>query len=341
MTRGTEYNWAPGFEVAENDLADQYERGLVGCLAEPEEDERLDEVIRDGGGDPNGGDVATSYGFHGMGDGELILPYLHVTKAYPNCWPGKAQQVGDCTSQSTRSACLLSLVCEVASRTLDEISGKLEQLPDPPPSQRAIGSTVMASESAYWWRGRSGHGWSSSAAARVILTKSGAVLRRDYPGHFDLSEYSGKAASRYGADPPPASWVEISNDHLFRTATRCSVDEMPAFLAKGFGISSDGSEGFARSVGADLTARRSGSWAHALAIIGADLRGREPLFLIQNSWGNYLKYEAGRKIPGTNYEIPRGSFFARASDIRNRRNICLSAANGWQRNAIDLTPGFK
>ena len=335
-----EYNWAPGFEVQEDDLADQYESGLVGCMREPEEDEHLDEVIRDGGGDPHGGDVATSYGFYGMGEGELILPYLHVMKAYPNCWPGKAQTVGDCVSQATRSACLLSLVCEVESQTPDAVTGKLEQLPDPPPSQRAIGSTVLASESAYWWRGRSGHGWSSSAAARIILTKSGAVVRRDYPGHFDLTDYSGKMASRYGAEQPPDSWVEISNDHLFRTATRCSVEEMPAFLAKGFGISSDGSEGFARSVGADLEARRSGSWRHAMAVIGCDQRGPEPLFLIQNSWGNYLKYEAGRTIPGTSYQIPRGSFFARASDIKNRRNIVLSGANGWQRNSIDLTPGF-
>ena len=75
MSRSDEYNWAPGFEVREDDLADQYESGLVGCLHEPEEDEHLDEVIRDGGGDPNGGDVATSYGVHGMGEGELILPY--------------------------------------------------------------------------------------------------------------------------------------------------------------------------------------------------------------------------------------------------------------------------
>ena len=56
MSRSDEYNWAPGFEVREAALADQYESGLVGCLHEPEEDEHLDEVIRDGGGDPNGGD---------------------------------------------------------------------------------------------------------------------------------------------------------------------------------------------------------------------------------------------------------------------------------------------
>jgi hypothetical protein len=54
---------------------------------------------------------------------------------------------------------------------------------------------------------------------------------------------------------------------------------------------------------------------------------KEPLVLVQNSWGEWN--DGPRRTYGTNYNIPIGSFWARWSDIKNRSMIAFSGVNGW------------
>jgi hypothetical protein len=74
-------------------------------------------------------------------------------------------------------------------------------------------------------------------------------------------------------------------------------------------------------------------WAHALAYLGVDDRPEiierygEPLVLVQNSWGQWN--DGGRKILGTNINIPVGSFWAKWSDLKNRYMIAFSSVSGW------------
>jgi hypothetical protein len=51
---------------------------------------------------------------------------------------------------------------------------------------------------------------------------------------------------------------------------------------------------------------------------------KEPLALVQNSWGNWN--DGSRRIFGTKLDIPIGSFWARWSDIKNREMIAVSGA---------------
>ena len=86
-------------------------------------------------------------------------------------------------------------------------------------------------------------------------------------------------------------------------------------------------------------ARRDGKAAWCgNSIIGCDDRPetireyRDPLFLVQNSWGKWGR--GSRKIMGTQHEIPEGAFWARWSDIKNRTFIAIAGLNGWQRESI-------
>ena len=322
-----------------------YESGGEGVVFDPAEQERCLEGVAASGNNPNGAELAQELGFAGSFAGKLVTPFLHVQRAYPAAWPGPAQEVGDCVSHSARNAILGSLVCEVAAGLPDEESRKLERLPEV--SEIGERNGVLCSETHYWHRRKASHGWFIGAAARVILSKSGAVVRRDYPGEIDLTQYSGSMASRYGAQAPPDSIVEITNDHLFRTATEMQgVEEWRDYLGRGFFLGTDGSEGFSRRRDANGVSERSGSWSHSMACIGYDDREETHriygcgLALILNSWG--ARWISGpRRIRGTDIDIPEGSFWAKTSSFR-RRAVAFSGCNGWVRKALpDLSPGFK
>tara|TARA_Y100001973_G_C5209218_1_gene344304 strand:+ start:35679 stop:36695 length:1017 start_codon:yes stop_codon:yes gene_type:complete len=327
------------------EVPDAYDAGAEGVVFDETENEKFLEYVEVSGNSSSGETVAHSHGFAGEFQGKLVVPFLHVVEKYPSAWPGPPQRRGDCVSHCARSAMLGSLTLESVLGLPDEVSGRVEEAPDV--SSEAEAQGVLATESHYWWRGKNSDGWFIGAAAKVILSKSGAVLRRNYPTiGVDLTRYSAETAGRWGAKSPPESVREATNDNLFRTATQLDdVEEWRDFLGKGFFIGSDGSEGFSRSRDANGVARRKGSWSHSMAVIGYDDRPETHRLygcaaaLILNSWG---KFNTGpRRIHGTDIKIPEGSFWALTKDF-NRRAVAFSGANGWHRKSLpDLSPGFK
>jgi hypothetical protein len=311
-------------------VIDAYNRGFAGAIYDPASKERFAAEMPN----PNGEEVCHAYGFADTAAGKLVTPWVAVEKTYPGCWPASAQERGDCVSHSTRNAMLTTLVGEVVAGLPDAVSGKTEAAPEVSPEAQRDG--VLSTEAIYRNRGHRGDGWSCSAAARVAVQTTGAVLRRDYPGIADLTKYN----SRFAGGAAEASERDAFDDNKFREATEVSTFEsIRDLLNRGFGVSSCGSEGFADKRDENGVSRRSGSWAHAMAYIGADDRAEThskyggPLVLVLNSWGT--RWNSGpRTVRGTTLEIPPGSFWAKWSDLSRRDCYAIAGLNGWQRKEL-------
>jgi hypothetical protein len=160
-------------------------------------------------------------------------------------------------------------------------------------------------------------------------------IRKNYSDlNIDLTKYSGSLAGKWGSRTPPEEIKKVGQEHLIRTSTELhSFEEIRDYLANGYGINSCGGEGFSNTRDENGVARRSGSWAHSMAYIGADDRKEtkdkygSPLVLVMNSWG---KWNSGpRQILGTTENIPEGSFWAKWNDLKNRDQYAFSSAMGW------------
>jgi hypothetical protein len=260
----------------------------------------------------------------------------------------------NCVSWSTRNAALLTMVCDIVSGMPDEKTGKPEQKPDV--SAEGVADGVLSTEAFYWYRGYDGDGWFCPGAAQVATTKGGLVVRQKYP-FADLTSYSGRNAGLWGRRSPPAEVQDVTDDHLIHQATEArSFEAVRDLLYNGYGISSCGGEALEERRDENGVSRRKGSWAHAMAIIGADDRDvikqlyREPLVLDLNSWAKWNSgprdiYQSASLVPAYkkdlwiqagiinsstgNIMIPEGSCWVRWSEWSRREYIGFSGVNGW------------
>lgn len=324
-----------------------YEQGFAGATpSTPETKAEFEHAVVESGGVMEMGDAAQANGWAGSHEGKLVIPFVHVEKAYPGCWPGPAQQRGDCVSHGGKNARLLTVVCEVVAGLLDEISGKIEGFPAISPE--GIKNGGFSTEASYWFRGHGGDGWQCESDAAVAIKYAGAVVRKAYPeADIDLTRYSGSLAGRYGRSKPPANIADVLDNNLIRTAARVSgFDAIRDGLGNGYGMNSCGGEGFASTRDENGVSARRGSWSHSMAYIGADDRPEihqkygGPLVLLLNSWG---RFNSGpRRILGTDIDIPEGSFWARWKDVSRRSAIAFSGVNGWPSQTLpDYSPGAR
>lgn len=315
------------------DVVKAYENGFIGADCDPEQIEELRAFIKAEGGIPDGAEACAEYKLEETGKGKLSVPFMEVFRVFPDCLPGPAQGRGDCVSHGTKNAGLVSACCEITDGKPDEVTGRVEGAPEISDAGRLAG--VFSTEAIYNWRRHGGDGWSCGAAAKVIMKESGLWVRKNYPEiNVDFTTYSSKNAGIYGSKTPPESWLKIGQEHLVRTATVLnSYEEIRDMLHNGYGISSCGSEGYSNTRDENGVSSRKGSWAHAMAYIGVDDREeiiklyKEPLICVMNSWGNWN--DGGRRVYGTNVDIPNGAFWARWSEVKNREAIALSSVNGW------------
>lgn len=325
-------------ELQTNQVIRAYEQGFVGAWKDPEAKEILHDRVRSLGFQTNFAEVATSQRFAGAADGKLVIPFRLVEYVFPGCWPGAAQARGDCVSHDTKNAALLTFACEIAMGRPDEKTGIIEVAPQIP--TEGIQQGAFSSESVYWWRGYNGDGWSCDTAAEMVM-RHGILVRKNYDKlGVDLTTYSGSKAGLYGSRAPGADIAAEMALHPIRTvADANTIESIADALYKGYGVSSCGGEGYSSSRDANGVSSRSGSWAHAMAIIGVDFRAStlalygEPLILILNSWG--IWNSGSRRIRGTNIDIPNGAFWVRWSQAKNRDYHVLSSANGWTRDKFD------
>lgn len=366
MPRPKFHDWPSSLKITTPEkIIEAYNEGYAGVYDDPEERGKFDDWIRHaGGGYVAGADVLHSLGLADAGKGKLNIPFVNVLDAYPKAFPSAAQRRGSCVAHDTVQACLVTLCCEVFAGLPDELSSIIEGAPDV--SDTGEDDGVLSTEAVYWWRRHGGDGWSCDHAARVVCTESGLWLRKPYPEFgLDLTQYSAKTEGKWGAKTPPAEIKAFGQSHLMRVATRVSgnYEAYRDMTAAGVGISTCGGEGFSSKRDANGVSKRSGSWAHAMSIIGTDDRQwaydtyGEPLLLTPQSWGGTWNsgprdiHDSASMVPPAkkaiwirnglvnpdtgNIMIPQGAFWARWSDWKRRSAIALGGVAGWPRSPVD------
>ena len=328
-------------------IEQRYAAGLQGTYADPAAHDRLTAMIRSQGQSPDADDTCRNYGLSGSGEGKLFAAFAIIEKVFPGSLPASAQGIGSCVAHSTRNAALGTLACEVAAGKPDEVSGKIEGIPEVPEAGRLDG--VLSTEGIYWWRGHSGpDGWNCDHAAEVICSESGLWIRKNYESiGIDLTKYNARTEAKWGRPLPPQNVKDLGREHLMRTATRVKTfNDLRDLLNNGYCISSCGGESFSSKRDENgVSSRTRGGWAHAMAYLAVDDRdvvkrryNGEPLILIQNSWG--ARWSSGpRRVMDSVLEIPLGSFWARWSDIKNRYAVAFSGVNGWPPQTFDNWTG--
>lgn len=270
--------------------------------------------------------------------------------------------IKNCVSHGNKNAILGTMVGEVVAGQVDEVTGKLETIPEIP--QAGILSGGLSTEVSYWFRGSNGDGWFCGAAANVSIKKAGAVVRKNYPEiGIDLTKYSGSLAGKYGRSAPPENIAKELRNNLIRTAAQASSFEaIRDNLGQGRFISSCGGEGFSKTRDKNGFSSRSGRWAHAMAYIAADDRPEiikmygSPLVLVLNSWGPGWNggprdiFDSAKFVPADkkslwisldivnpqtgNIMIPKGSFWAKYSDLKSRDCYVYAGLAGWEMQRI-------
>jgi hypothetical protein len=333
-------SWEQPHDATPSAIIRQYERGYAGAMYSDEaQEEWIDKCTI-----KSGEEVCSIMGYEDSAKGQLVTPFLHAVKAYPGCFPGGSQAVGDCVSWGCRNALLVTLCCEAAAGLPDAVSGEVEQVPTA--SAEAIRFGVLSTEAIYAFRStKPGHGWYCAEAARVAQVEAGCVLRKPYDG-IDLTRYSKQNATAFNRREPSNPLQDAWDDHVVRESTLCSSFEaLRDLLARGFGVNTCGSEGFSSTRDENGVCGRKGRWAHAMAYTAVDDRPWAHakygcgLVLLQNSWGEYMT--GPRKIRDSEHEIPPGSFWAKWTDVRRRSIHVMAAAHGWRRELLpDMLGGF-
>lgn len=328
-----------------DDLIKAYEGGWQGAVRDPASEEALRHDFAQQTGYSSLGDLATSRGWADSGAGKLVLCHHIAESVWPGMFPGDRQTVGSCVSHGQAKSLSVTLACEIVANRPDPLTGKMEGKPDVP--AEGIQSGVVHPSPIYWARGYNGHGWSCSTAARVVVNEVGIVLCKNYQElGVDLTNVTNRTETLYGSRKPPEEWQkEFALHRVASAAELSSFEEVRDALYNGYGINTCGSEGFSSQRDENGVSRRSGSWAHSMAVTSVDDRKEikskygEPLVLVQNSWE---KWNGGpRRILGTNIDIPEGSFWARWSDVKRRYFVAFSNVAGWPPQKLPhLRPSF-
>lgn len=328
--RDNDWPEPPEFKTAE-ECVRYYETDGIGCMPDPEGAEEC-EAQEDG----VFADAAHKYGIADSGAGKLILAYDTVWKVSGrNDWfhGSKSQPTGDCVSRSNSHALITSLACSV-------YNGK-GSWPEIPESLYQTGMPFSPT-GTYWLKHGGVSGWSCSAAAARSKDGIGIVVAKPYsnPNIGNLltpQEYKTSSIGKYTRSGPPSDVVADLDDHKAVSYSRIrSFEEIRDALANGYGVSSCGGQGFSKTRDANGVSRRSGHWSHAMAYVGTDDTKWAhdnyggPLVLVLNSWG--VSWIHGpRKVQGKDDypEIPKGSFWARWSEVQGRDCYTFSAVNGF------------
>lgn len=306
-----------------NDIADKYElrrlydRGYMGAYKDQEATEQLHATF---GSKQTFGDWAgSSSGLAGSGVGKLALLYLYVLKLHPKAYR-VAQRRGDCVSFSFANACDAVRATEIL------LEGQAEGW---------VNET--SPEWLYWGRGHSGEGASCATIGEWVSRRSGMMLRKNYPDlNLDLSEYNPRIGQD-GRSGPPQRMIDVAKRHPMQTLTRiASIEEARDAIANGHALSCCSGLSFSDKRDSRGIARRtSGGWAHAMAWTAVDARQLTvdkhggPLFMVQNSWGNWN----GGGWHSDYGQCPTGAFWILPDDaeaaIRNGGTYAVADATGF------------
>lgn len=312
--------------VAEVEAA--YSSGFEGAIFDPDSAEEIE-----AGQYGKMAETAQEFGFAGQGEGKLSLIYPEVWKAAgrSDFFHGEPNQgCGDCVSHSVKHTLMASMAVSANNG-----QGSWPVMPD-----SAYKYGAFHPSPTYWLRGKNSDGWSCGTAIKRATDGIGMVQCIDWssPLNMSLAAYSKSIAHKWGATSPPADVKAQLGGHKVKASSRCSGwDSIRDAISAGYAICTCGGEGFSKSRDANGVSKRSGSWSHALTYIAVDdtewarKNYGGPLVLILNSWGPSWNNDNGPYPQGnTNLpKIPRGSFWAKFSDVKNRDAYAVSDINSF------------
>lgn len=290
------------------DMYELYNNGLKGAIY----DESKSNAFLSSLPHPFFKDVNTLFG---DGKGKLSLPFKAVQVFWPTFGVDEAQVTGDCVSHSWRNVADINRAYEIV------YSGEKESF-----------VSRGATEGIYGSRGSSGEGMFGHQGAEFLTKTGGVLLRQKYPdANVDLSQYNGKLAAGWGRSGVPKKLIEVAKKNQFKTASLvASVEEARDLLANGYSLSVCSNYGFSNKRDKFGISEPSGTWYHAMSVIGCDdtgERAKELLFLIQNSWGKWNS--------GPLWNQPEGSFWIRekvmAAMLSQKQTYAISSFDGFKR----------
>jgi hypothetical protein len=229
-----------------------------------------------------------------------------------------AQQIGDCTSWGAKHA-------------VETLIGK--QTARGPPGRFFEASSMFMYGAARVWIGKRiygpGDGCSGAALARSV--NEIGVVAANAPG---VPRYNGTIARRWGDDGPPESLREVAARHKVKTvAALTTVDQVRDAVCNGYGVTIASKWGTTnqsmRVLDGRVVAKRNGSWAHQMCIIGYDgsaASGRQ-YFYVLNSWGPDAH-------PAPLNGEPPGGFWIQPDDLK----FILSMNDTWAFSVLDGFP---
>tara|TARA_R100000808_G_scaffold2159_1_gene9054 strand:+ start:1477 stop:2529 length:1053 start_codon:yes stop_codon:yes gene_type:complete len=253
------------------------------------------------------------------GRGKISLPYKAVLQLEPEFGGYEPQTTGDCVSHATRNSGMLDYCIDAAFGETD-YKGRL------------------ATENIYGWRGHGGQGASCSDLCGYVSDDGpgGFLVRGDYSSGSnseDLSSYNSRTGHNWGRRGTPGWLNKIAAKNKSKhVALITNTDELCDAIGNGYGVAVCSDYGFNSDRGRFGVARPRGSWSHAMTFIGciddedneAYKHYGERLFLIQNSWGDW--------ISGPTYlDQPVGSFWV-TDRVAGRM---LNARGSWLISRVD------
>lgn len=312
-----------------DDIQHLYESGFAGTKYDPEQREALFSAMPW----PDGEAAAYTFGLVGSGAGKLSLPYKPAYDHWPKCWPCPGQTTGDCVSHAGKNSAIVLIGVECECGEPDPATKIVEGWPEVSAEAEAQG--VVACENIYGDRGHGGAGASCSRLQNYVTTKGGILLRQNYPDlGIDFTRYNASIGIKWGNSGVPEAVNAEGKKHQIRTCTDCPKHEVCRdFIASGYPIWACSGYGWSNKRDENGYSQRSGSWAHSWIVMGYDDREETkakygfPLFLYNHDWAKWNS--GGRRIMGTNIDIPEGSFWGDARLLDNCDCAAMSNMNGY------------
>ncbi len=316
-----------------------YEKGLAGCqYSESERDALLESMP-----EPDGEKVAYQNGFVGTGEGKVTIIYQYAQKHYKqtngiNVWPKPGQTTGNCVGKAGANIGIVLIGVDAVSNTPDEQTKTVEGFPVL--SNIAVKNGVVADEPIYGDRGHAGQGANCDRLQRHMTEWGGVVLRQNYEEiGLNLEETDTAISIKWGRSQTPENVRALGRKHQIRNATSLKTHEQARdFVAQGCPIWVCSGLGWSSSRDENGYSKQSGSWSHSWIVCGYDDRSTTiakygfPLFLYMHDWGKWNS--GGRRIMGTDEDIPEGCFWADARLLNKCDLTAMNSVNGWPRRNL-------
>lgn len=226
------------------------------------------------------------------GIGEINLLYRNLLNIRGS-WPYYVQTTSDCVSHSFARGVMLLMATEIIHGEKEIYAGDVSSEDVYGGSRIFIGKGSLGSS-----------GGSVGAWGAEYIKQYGTLLRKIY-GKYDLTQYSGKLADLWGIKGPPRELEEYSRNHTIQSYNLCdSAEEARAAIANGYPVIICSSRGFKDYRDKSGFGVPSGTWYHAMLLVGCDDFSKRKSFIVDNtSWGpNWIS----GNVPEFCHDIPGG-----------------------------------